>query len=84
MRWSDPNRPESGATAKGADTRDAGRPNPRYLDADGIGNPAVDGYTLLFRRPRVKTFTDTVSPEKADAIERIFRPFRDDEPQPDD
>ena len=84
MRWSDPNRPESGATAKGADSRDAGCPNPRDLNANGTGNPAVDGYTLIARRPRVKSFTDTVSPEKADRIEEIFRPMREDESQPDD
>jgi hypothetical protein len=84
MRWSDPNRPESGATAKGADARDAGFPNPRDLDTNGTGDPMQDGYTLIARRPRVKSFTDTVSPEKADRIEQIFRPFLDDEPQPDD
>lgn len=80
MRFSDPNRPEEGANAKGADTKDAGLPNPRDLGTGATGNPAVDGFTLIARRPRVRTFTDTVSPDKADMIERIFRPFQDDEP----
>ena len=84
MRWSDPNRPESGAYAPGADSKDAGCPAPRVLDDEATGDPLKDGYTLVARRPRVQSFTDTVAPEKADQIERAFAPFRDDDIQPDD
>lgn len=46
--------------------------DPRDLGSQGTGSIAHDGYDVVARRPRVRGMDDTVSPERADRIERIF------------
>lgn len=62
MHWKNPNKPE---------TLEDPRPEPRYLDSN-TGDAARDGYTVVARRPRVRSVQEPVSPERADAIEQAF------------
>lgn len=62
MHWRNPNRPER---------IEDPRPKKREYESN-TGNEAVDGYTVCARRPRVPGMTDTVSPERADSIERVL------------
>jgi hypothetical protein len=68
MHERDPNRPQSGANHPDDDKR--------YLESEATGNPLVDGYTTIARRPRVPFMTESVPVKEADRIEDDYNRYR--------
>jgi hypothetical protein len=62
MHYRDPNRPTPGASHEDSER------GARKLQ-DRVGHAAKDGYSLHYRRPRVRHSTETVEPDRADRIE---------------
>jgi hypothetical protein len=58
------------------DTLKDPRPQQRHLQPDQTGHAAVDGYSVIARRPRVAFAADLVPPEEANRIERDEREMR--------
>lgn len=67
MNYDDPNRPQRVAAL---------RPQQRVM-SNRTGNAAVDGYTLVARKPRGRFYDAPMDPEAADRMEGLFDGIND-------